>query len=128
MWNGNCVVHFSMYHKTQWLGISKNLQHFGTKCRITSTNHVLSCAPRFALSLETKWGIKHDVAKFVGHYTIVLAFCESRTRTKDVLWKALNLYKTKHPKQSNIHLCSCLVCFERHTSMGWPARRNERKG
>jgi hypothetical protein len=35
------------------------------------------CAPRFALSLETKWGIiKHDVAKFVRHYTIVLALCE----------------------------------------------------
>jgi hypothetical protein len=58
-----------------------------------------SCAPRFALSLETKWGIiKHDIAKFVGHYTIVLAFCESRTGTKDILRKALDLYKTKHPK------------------------------
>jgi hypothetical protein len=49
-------------------------------------SHSASCAPRFALSLETKWGIiKHDVAKFVGHYTIMLALCESRTWTKDIL-------------------------------------------
>jgi hypothetical protein len=49
--------------------------------------------------LETKWGIiKHDVAKFVGHYTTVLALCESGIGIKDTLPKALNLYKTKHPK------------------------------
>jgi len=63
--------------------------HFNESCRA-------GCAPRFALNLETKWGIiKHDVAKFVGHYTIVLALHESRTWIKDILWKALNLYKTK---------------------------------
>jgi hypothetical protein len=49
-------------------------------------SHPVGCAPRFALSLETKWGIiKHDVAKFVGHYTIVLALRESRTWIKDIL-------------------------------------------
>jgi hypothetical protein len=62
-------------------------------------SHLAICAPIFSLSLETKWGIiKHDVAKFVGHYTIVLALCESGIGTKDVLRKALKLYKTKHPK------------------------------
>jgi hypothetical protein len=62
-------------------------------------SHLASCAPEFVLSLETKWGIiKHDVAKFVGHYTVMLAFCESRIGIEDTSQKALNLYKTKHPK------------------------------
>jgi len=49
--------------------------------------------------LETTWGIiKHDVAKFVGHYIAMLALCESWIRTKGALQKTLNLYKTKHLK------------------------------
>jgi hypothetical protein len=40
-------------------------------------SHPTSCAPRYARSLETKWGIiKHDVAKFIGNYTILLVFHE----------------------------------------------------
>ncbi len=61
--------------------------------------HLASCAPRFARSLETKWGIiKHDVGKFVGHHTIMLALCESGIGTEDALQKAFDLYETKHPK------------------------------
>jgi hypothetical protein len=60
---------------------------------------LVGCAPRFARSVETKWGIiKHDVAKFVGHYTTVLALCELGIGTKYILPKALDLYKTKDPK------------------------------
>jgi hypothetical protein len=66
--------------------------HFNESCRA-------GCAPRFALNLETKWGIiKHEVAKLVGHYIAMLVLCESGIRTKDTLQKTLNLYKTKHPK------------------------------
>jgi hypothetical protein len=58
-----------------------------------------SCTPRFARSLETKWGIiKHDVAKFIRNYIVVLVFCESRIGFENTLCKALKLYKTKHPK------------------------------
>ncbi len=61
--------------------------------------HPTICAPRFARSLETKWGImKHDVAKFIGNYTVVLVLCELRTNFEDTFHKALDLYKTKHPK------------------------------
>jgi hypothetical protein len=66
------------------------VQNYFNKSRPTS------CAARFVLSFETKWGIiKHDVAKFVGHYTVVLALCESRIGIEHTL---LDLYKTKHPK------------------------------
>jgi hypothetical protein len=62
-------------------------------------SHPTSCTPRFARSLETKWGIiKHDVAKFIRNYTMVLVLCESRIGFEDTLRKALNLFKTKHPK------------------------------
>jgi hypothetical protein len=58
-----------------------------------------SCAPRSTRGLETKWGIiKHDVAKFVRHYTTMLALCESGIGIKNTLQKALHLYKTRHPK------------------------------
>jgi hypothetical protein len=37
-------------------------------------SYLISCAPRFARSLKTKWGIiKHDIAKFIGNYIVVLA-------------------------------------------------------
>jgi hypothetical protein len=55
---------------------------------------------RPARSLETKWGaIKHDVAKFIGVYNQVLGCRESGTSPDDVVQKALELYKVKHPKQ-----------------------------
>jgi hypothetical protein len=61
--------------------------------------HPIGCAPRFARSLETKWGIiKHDVAKIIGNYTVAFVLCESRIGFENTFHKALNLYKTKHPK------------------------------
>jgi hypothetical protein len=42
--------------------------------------------------------MKHDVAKFIGNYTVVLVLCELRTNFEDTFHKALDLYKTKHPK------------------------------
>jgi len=62
-------------------------------------SHPIDCAPKFARSLKTKWGIiNHDVAKFIGNYTIMLALCESRTGFENTFHKASNLYKIKHPK------------------------------
>jgi hypothetical protein len=38
-------------------------------------SRLVSYIPRFARSLETKWGIiKHDIAKFIGNYIVVFAF------------------------------------------------------
>jgi hypothetical protein len=68
--------------------------HFNESCPI-------GCAPRFARSLEIKWGIiKHDVAKFIGNYIVVFMFCDSRIGFENTLDKALDLYKTKHPKHT----------------------------
>ncbi len=71
----------------------------------------VSCTPRFARSLETKWGIiKHDVAKFIGNYIVVLAFCELGTGFEDMLHKTLDLYKTKHPKIKLSHTFMLGMC------------------
>jgi hypothetical protein len=51
-------------------------------------------------SLETKWGsIKHDVSKFCGAYKQVLDCRESGTSLEDVLDRALEYYRDRHPKQ-----------------------------
>jgi len=66
--------------------------HFNESCPT-------GCVPRFARSLKIKWGIiKHDVAKFIGNYIVVFMLCESRIGFENTLHKALDLYKTKHPK------------------------------
>ena len=59
------------------------------------------CRPeKLNRSLETKWGsVKHDVAKFCGVYKTVLNSRESGTSLEDVLERALDLYKVRHPKQ-----------------------------
>jgi len=69
-------------------------------------SHLTSCIPRYARSLETKWGIiKHDVSKFIGNYTTVLTLCESWIGFENMFFKASNLYKTKHPNhQAFTHL------------------------
>ena len=61
---------------------------------------------RHARSLETKWGhIKHDVTKFCGAYSQVLECRESETSLNDVLERALEFYKDRHPKgQSFVYL------------------------
>jgi hypothetical protein len=56
--------------------------------------------------LETKWGaVKHDCAKFGSVYKAVSDCQESSTLLEDVMQRALELYKVKHPKQSPF------VCF-----------------
>jgi hypothetical protein len=65
-------------------------------------SHPYNCVPRFASSLETKWSIiNHDIAKFIGNYNIVLAFCELGIGIKYTHFKNLDLYKTKHPKHQD---------------------------
>ena len=59
-------------------------------------------------SLETKWGsIKHDVAKFCGAYKQVLDCRESGTSMEDVLERALEYYRDKHPKQQGFTFLHC---------------------
>jgi hypothetical protein len=59
-------------------------------------------------SLETKWGaIKHDVAKFVVVHSQVLNLKESGTSLEDVLQRALELYRVKHPKQQGFLYIHC---------------------
>ena len=63
---------------------------------------------RPARSLETKWGaIKHDVAKFVAVHSQVLNLKESGTSLEDVLQRALELYRVKHPKQQGFLYLHC---------------------
>jgi len=53
--------------------------------------------------------IKHNIAKFIGDYRIVVIFCEFGTLAKDILQKALELYKSKHIKnQSFFFLALCV--------------------
>ena len=61
-----------------------------------------------ARSLETKWGaIKHGVAKFVAVHLHVLNLKESGTSLEDVLQRALELYRVKHPKQHGFLYIHC---------------------
>ena len=63
---------------------------------------------RSTRSLETKWGaIKHDVAKFVAVHSQVLNLKESGTSLEDVLQRALELYRVKHPKQHGFLYMHC---------------------
>jgi hypothetical protein len=74
---------------------------------------------RPARSLETKWGaIKHDVAKFIGVYNQVLGCRESGTSPDDVVQKALELYKVKHPKQQCFVFIHCWQLLKASPS-GW---------
>jgi len=66
-------------------------------------SHLISCVQRYARSLETKWSIiQHDVAKFIGHYTVVLALCELGVGIEYTLQKVFDLYKKKHPKHQTL--------------------------
>jgi hypothetical protein len=63
---------------------------------------------RPAKSLETKWGsIKHDVAKFCGAYKQVLDCRESGTSMDDVLGRALEYYRDRHPKHQGFTFLHC---------------------
>jgi hypothetical protein len=68
---------------------------------------------RPARSLETKWEIiKHDVAKFVGLHNQVLSMKESRVSLEDLLERALQLYKLKHPKQHSFVFLHCWLILK----------------
>ena len=61
-----------------------------------------------ARSLEMKWGhIKHDVGKFCGAYKQVYDCKESGTSLDDVLERALEYYKDRHPKQAAFAYLHC---------------------
>ena len=63
---------------------------------------------RPARSLETKWGhIKHDVGKFCGAYKQVYDCKESGTSLNDILERALEYYKDRHPKQAAFAYLHC---------------------
>jgi hypothetical protein len=85
-----------------------------------------SCALRSIRSLETKWGIiKHDVAKFVGHYTTVLVLCESRIGIQNTLQRALDLYKTRHLKHQTFTFIH--VWYVLKNILRWANLREKRK-
>ena len=63
---------------------------------------------RPARSLESKWGsIKHDVTKFCGAYKQVLDCRESGTSMEDVLDRALEYYRDRHPKHQGFTFLHC---------------------
>lgn len=63
---------------------------------------------RTARSLETKWSqIKHDVNKFCGTYKHVYDCRASSTSLEDVVEKALEFYRDRHPKQQSFLFLHC---------------------
>lgn len=82
------------------------------------TTHFNRSKPRFAptrpaRSLESKWShIKHDVAKFVGAHKQVSDARESRVSAEDVLERALEYYKDRHPKQQPFAFLHCWVVLK----------------
>jgi hypothetical protein len=59
-------------------------------------------------SLETKWGIiKYDVVKFCECYGFVVALNEFGSSKKDILQKALELYKKQHLKHVGFTFINC---------------------
>jgi hypothetical protein len=79
--------------------------------RITTNynaNKPRSCPIRPARSLESKWShIKHDVAKFSGVFKQVSDCRESGASAEDVLERALEFYKDRHPKQQGFVFLHC---------------------
>jgi hypothetical protein len=79
--------------------------------RITTNynaNKPRSCPIRPARSLESKWShIKHDVAKFSGVFKQVSDCRESGASAEDVLERALEFYKDRHPKQQAFVFLHC---------------------
>jgi hypothetical protein len=77
--------------------------------------------------LETKWGlIKHDLAKFCGNYGTLVAVNESGTSSEDTLQKALELFKSKHPKQNGTFaFIHCWLIFK--DVLRWSKTREESK-
>ena len=78
------------------------------------TNHLpTGCEKQPSKSLETKWGvIKHNITKLCGVYKSVVALNEFGTSTKDVLQRALKLYKVKHSKHLSFNFLHCWLLLK----------------
>ncbi|XP_024358606.1 uncharacterized protein [Physcomitrium patens] len=92
-----------------------------------NVNRPVGCGERPARSLETKWGIiKHDVAKFIENYGAVRAESESGTSSEEMLQRALELYKQKHPNKQSFTFIHCWLVLK--DSPRWSdAREDVRK-
>ncbi|XP_024401721.1 uncharacterized protein [Physcomitrium patens] len=76
-------------------------------------NRPQGCGERPARSLETKWGmIKHDVAKFIENYGAVRAEAESGTSSEEMLQKALELYRSRHPSNQSFTFIHCWLVLK----------------
>jgi hypothetical protein len=74
-------------------------------------------------SLEKKWdAIQYDVAKFVGVHNQVVSMRESGISPNNVLERALELYKMKHPKQRSLVFIHCCLYPEGRTPLGGDER------
>ena len=77
-------------------------------CKHYHDNRPLGTPERPSRSLKTKWGVvKHDVAKFCGVYKSVLSCRESGTSVDDILERAFELYKQRHPRQQPFVFLQC---------------------
>ena len=75
---------------------------------IYNANKPRSCPIRPARSLESKWShIKHDAAKFSGVFKQVSDCRELGASAEDVLERALEFYKDRHPKQQGFVFLHC---------------------
>ena len=102
-----------------WERITKNYNH----------NKPRSCPIRPARSLESKWcHIKHDVAKFSGVFKQVSDCRESGASAEDVLERALEYYKDRHPKQQPFAFIHCWHLLKEVPRWWQSAQEIQRRG
>ena len=89
------------------MAMANTTQRFGIASQqITTTTR--SCPIRPARSLELQWShIKHDVAKFSGVFKQVSDCKESGAPAEDILERALEFYKDRHPKHQGFVFLHC---------------------
>ena len=77
-------------------------------CRHYQENQLDGTGERLRRSLKTKWEVlKHDVAKLCAVYKNVLDCRELEMLLDDILQRALDLYKERHPKQQGFIFLHC---------------------
>jgi hypothetical protein len=82
------------------------------KC-VKATTKFIEFTKKFARLLEIKWEmIKHDVMKFCTCYKAVVVLNEFGTFQKYTLQNALEFYKLKHPKHTNLTFSSCYIVLK----------------
>jgi hypothetical protein len=102
-----------------WDRITTNYNH----------NKPRSCPIRLARSLESKWShIKHDVAKFTGVFKQVSDCRESGAFADDVLERALEYYKDRHPKQQAFAFLHCWHLLKEVPRWWQSAQEIQRRG